>query len=281
MRQSFLNHIRTSNIDGSNKAESYIRAIDKLGAIIGSNHPVLGGCLDIWRVDSEDKLHELYEFTKAQQQMGEAGLFKGTDSPSYWRNGFYSSAVKAYAQFVALRHREYQMLTAFESTSDGAFLTSKLVSIEFNCEPLFLDDMIAVSSREGRDVIGLVKSRQNQDVFRKMILDIYNGSCCVTGLTVPEVLRSSHIIPWAENSETRMNPENGLCLSATYDAAFDKHLISFDEDYRMILAPSLDEYCENRAFQESFKKKKGCKMALPSKFFPSQEFLANHREHLK
>lgn len=68
-------------------------------------------------------------------------------------------------------------------------------------------------------------------------IDIYEYRCCLTGIEVPEVLRASHIIPWSGSKNTCLNPENGLCLSASYDAAFDKHLITFDEDYRLVLIP--------------------------------------------
>ena len=29
---------------------------------------------------------------------------------------------------------------------------------------------------------------------------------------------ASHIVEWAKDKANRLNPENGLCLSATYDA---------------------------------------------------------------
>jgi putative restriction endonuclease len=77
-----------------------------------------------------------------------------------------------------------------------------------------------------------------------------------------------------------MNLSNGLCLSATYDAAFDRHLISLDEDYRLIFAPSLKDYYTNNAFKEQFEKLHGKRIAMPTKFLPSQELLAKHREHL-
>jgi putative restriction endonuclease len=45
---------------------------------------------------------------------------------------------------------------------------------------------------------------------------------------------------------------SGFYLSASYDAAFDKHLISFEESYRMILSPALKDYYSIRAFQDYF-----------------------------
>lgn len=125
-----------------------------------------------------------------------------------------------------------------------------------------------------------VQVRQNQYVFRKMILTIYGGRCCLTGLSMQEVLRASHISAWAFDVKNRMNPENGLCLSATYDAAFDRHLISFDEDYRLIIAPCAKEHYTDDAFKEHFVKFEGRKIAMPVKFLPSQDLLSMHREHL-
>ena len=57
------------------------------------------------------------------------------------------------------------------------------------------------------------------------VLHDFRGKCCVTGLNIPQTLHASHIVAWASDKTNSMNPENVLCLSATYDAAFDKHII--------------------------------------------------------
>ena len=74
-----------------------------------------------------------------------------------------------------------------------------------------------------------------------------------------------------------MNPENGLCLSATYDAAFDKHLISFDEDYRMIVSKEIKEYYTNEITKAYFERYEGKQIALPSLYLPSKRLLEKHR----
>ena len=124
------------------------------------------------------------------------------------------------------------------------------------------------------------KHRLGQDMFRHMLLDIYKSKCCVCGLEIPEVLRASHIVPWSEREDTRLDPANGLCLSATYDAAFDKHLITFDEDYRLVLSPTLKDVYSSEAFKTHFLNYEGKKISLPSIFIPSQVFLEEHRERL-
>jgi hypothetical protein len=50
-------------------------------------------------------------------------------------------------------------------------------------------------------------------------------------------LRASHIKPWASsNNFERLDPANGLLLSAAYDAAFDALLVSFEDDGGIVLA---------------------------------------------
>jgi len=125
-----------------------------------------------------------------------------------------------------------------------------------------------------------VKTRVNQNFFRKMILTNYHSKCAVTGIDMPALLIASHIIPWAENKEERLNPANGICLSALYDKAFDQHLISFDEDYRMILSQNLKEQCTKDYYQTHFGKLEGQEMILPSRSIPSMEFLGWHRDNI-
>ncbi|MDQ1769958.1 HNH endonuclease [Labilibaculum sp. A4] len=122
-----------------------------------------------------------------------------------------------------------------------------------------------------------VKTRVNQNFFRKMILTNYHSKCAVTGIDLPQLLIASHIIPWAENEKERLNPENGICLSALYDKAFDQHLISFDEDYRMILSKNLKEHCTKTYYQNHFGKLEGQEMILPDRGLPSEVFLEWHR----
>ena len=85
---------------------------------------------------------------------------------------------------------------------------------------------------------------------------------------------------WADDKSHRMDPENGLCLSATYDAAFDKHLISFDDEYRMIVGKNIKEYYTNDVVKEYFDKFDGKQITLPKSFLPNKELLSKHRKSL-
>ncbi|MGV2389859.1 MAG UNVERIFIED_CONTAM: hypothetical protein LVR29_21185 [Microcystis novacekii LVE1205-3] len=59
------------------------------------------------------------------------------------------------------------------------------------------------------------KVRIGQNFFRKTILALYNYRCCITGNPIPLLLTASHILPWSQFPEQRLNPHNGLCLART------------------------------------------------------------------
>jgi hypothetical protein len=86
-----------------------------------------------------------------------------------------------------------------------------------------------------------VIARVGQDIFRQALMDYWNGTCPLTSITDPALLRASHIVPWAEceNDALRLNVYNGLLLSSLWDAAFDSGLISFFASGTPIVSPSL------------------------------------------
>jgi putative restriction endonuclease len=125
-----------------------------------------------------------------------------------------------------------------------------------------------------------VKTRLGQQFFRLSVLASYNSSCCITGNPVPELLVASHILPWGTYPEQRLNPQNGLCLAQTQDAAFDKGLITLDEEYRLVLSPYLRQYLPNDSLKRSFLDYEGKQIVMPEKFPPDAEFMRMHREEV-
>jgi len=89
----------------------------------------------------------------------------------------------------------------------------------------------------------LVVQRIGQDVFRDSLIDYWQGRCPLTGISDRALLRASHIIPWAEceTDAERLNVHNGLLLSALWDAAFDRALVTFDDEGRPEFSPKLGE----------------------------------------
>ena len=91
------------------------------------------------------------------------------------------------------------------------------------------------------EVERMVRQRRGQDIFRQSLMDWWDGRCAVTGIDQPELLRASHMKPWADcaNDAERLDVFNGLLLTADWDAAFDKGLVTFDDDGRARLASTL------------------------------------------
>lgn len=87
----------------------------------------------------------------------------------------------------------------------------------------------------------LTVQRVGQDLFRRALLDYWGGRCPLTGITDPDLLRASHMVPWAEceSDALRLDVHNGLLLSALWDAAFDAGLISFADDGTVLRSPDM------------------------------------------
>ena len=58
------------------------------------------------------------------------------------------------------------------------------------------------------------------------MLASYNATCCVSGLRHDKLVIASHIVPWCHDTHNRLNPQNGLCLSALHDRAYDQGLMT-------------------------------------------------------
>ena len=125
-----------------------------------------------------------------------------------------------------------------------------------------------------------LRVRTVQRFFRKAVLAAYQGRCCLTGNPVPELLIASHILPWSRFPEHRVNPSNGLCLSAHFDRAFDYGLIAFDPELKLVLSGYLKAYLPNDALIREFVPMEGTPLRMPEKFRPNADFLQEHRENI-
>lgn len=122
----------------------------------------------------------------------------------------------------------------------------------------------------------LTEQRIKQSFFRRAVLASYRGRCCMSGLSETRLLVASHIVPWKEDRANRLNPSNGLCLSAIHDRAFDQGLISLSDDWKVLLSEKLRKSDEH--FVEAvFKPLEGRSIELPHRFVPEQAFLQQHR----
>ncbi|MFA5628523.1 MAG: HNH endonuclease [Thiohalomonadaceae bacterium] len=123
------------------------------------------------------------------------------------------------------------------------------------------------------------KVRIGQSFFRRSVLSAYNYKCCITGLSVPNLLVASHIVPWRSDSSNRLNPRNGLSLSMLHDRAFDLGIITIKNDFTVKVSDFVN-YENDYFYQSALKSYDNRPIALPEKFTPFQEFLAYHRDNI-
>lgn len=92
-----------------------------------------------------------------------------------------------------------------------------------------------------RPIIEQVINRKFRDAaFRRHVRNAYNNTCAVTGLRLingggrPEV-QAAHIRPVEEDGPDTIR--NGLALTGTAHWLFDRGLLSFNDDYSILLSP--------------------------------------------
>ncbi|MFC5682069.1 HNH endonuclease [Flavobacterium sp. MAHUQ-51] len=166
----------------------------------------------------------------------------------------------------------------FNNQEELIFLSEKILAEKENStiENKYQNLLFDLKDLKGETVKREIKTRVNQSVFRQIVLANYNNKCAITGIDIPELLLASHIIPWSKNEEHRLNPENGICLSALYDKAFDKGILGINKNYTVILSTNLKKKKDTAFFKSYFAPIDNQKITTAVKYFPRVEFLEFH-----
>lgn len=105
------------------------------------------------------------------------------------------------------------------------------------------DDLLSIladSSKSETERLVEVAARLGQGKFRADLEQEFGNACAATRLTVSPVLRASHIVPWRDSDPVeRLDPKNGLLLSANLDALFDRYMITFRPNGELVVSNSL------------------------------------------
>lgn len=204
------------------------------------------------------KLSNFASFDPVLQQRGIKGMANAARADREIFEEFYTS----------------QEELAFESEKVLAQYEQQTIEQKYHLE---LPDLKYVA---GEERTSYVKTRVNQHFFREMVLSNYNSSCAITGISIPALLVASHIKPWAADQQQRLNPANGICLSALYDKAFDRGLLTIDTGYKVVLSQQVKEYSTKDFYSTHFGEVANQSILLPGKYLPNAEFLEWHRENI-
>jgi putative restriction endonuclease len=75
-----------------------------------------------------------------------------------------------------------------------------------------------------------VRTRLHQAYFRRDVLEVYRGHCCVCELQTRPLLQGAHIVPDAA-AEGVAAVQNGLSLCSLHHAAYDRNILRINPDY--------------------------------------------------
>lgn len=134
-----------------------------------------------------------------------------------------------------------RILASVEENAGGAVLAN--LKFRFGSAEADLQTDLRILDQEVETATtkdALVQARLGQGAFRRDLLSMWEGGCALTGCTIAEILRASHIRPWRESTNRqRLDPNNGLLLEATLDALFDRGLISFSDEGTILVRDSI------------------------------------------
>jgi len=195
--------------------------------------PQSDGSVTLASSDVEARLRVIADDAGFLVTVDDAGLARELATEGrYEQAGFQSFIARRPDNVVALIRRVWQLSRALPDAPLKRF-----------------EDALAHVGEEFRtEVEALVRRRIGQTEFRAGLLDYWQGRCAVTEIAQPELLRASHIKPWAhcDNNAERLDVYNGFLLTADWDAAFDAGLVSFDVNGATIFSPKLTDTARSR-----------------------------------
>lgn len=154
---------------------------------------------------------------------------------------------------------------------DNLAIDATNILAEYSNKPI-IDDISAFP--DGKDREQVVKRRIGQSFFRNMVLSAYNNRCCITGLSIINLLEASHIIGWAEDERNRTNPQNGLALNVLFHKAYDANYLGITPKYKIKVSSKLfDDNIADENTRNFISHYNNKSIILPNRFLPNTEFL--------
>lgn len=272
-KQGFIDFNTRLSPENSGKAPSYAMAINILDKVLQYQSVIdLHGqsLYDVRDTETIEAVLQLVGDEVKKMRRNEPNIFDygKPNQRSYPLKNFCSSALRSLKQYAQYEQEVVVADGIVAQERNPRTISTKLIA-HFDI------------TKEGEDKISLTRQRKGQDYFRRMILANYGGRCALTGIDIPQLLLASHIIPWADKShkKDRLNPSNGICLSALYDKAFDQGLITISpDDYSVVLSSVLRENETKEYFDKHFGIIIGRKLMMPTEYLPNRDFLAYHKD---
>jgi hypothetical protein len=215
------------------------------------------------------KLSNLASLDPVQRARGIKGLSGASKQDREMWNEFHSDLNQLGPESEQLLHDLF--------TSDNDREVDFLERDKVRLEP----SIILTPPRGPTETTASVRVRRGQQFFRQTVLNSYGVRCCISGINVPRLLVASHIKPWRDFPNDRLDPRNGLCLSSLHDAAFDAGLITLGKNLSIVLSKRLRRYFPQETLEQNFVPFEGKHISLPEKLAePDPKHLRYHREKI-
>lgn len=137
------------------------------------------------------------------------------------------------------------------------------------------------------EIRALIKQQDEEEIFirggifKREIPKIYNYTCCISGMRIDATAQVSlidacHIVPFSESYNDTIS--NGIALCPNLHRAFDRGLISIDEDYRVNVSDTFTEGESDYTIRKFDQKR----ISLPKDqgFWPDHENLNWHKSNI-
>lgn len=273
-RQGFLDFNTRLSPENSGKAASYVKAIEILDAVLRHQDEIDLGGQSLYNLSDTATIESVLDLVKDEVKKMKNSQscifdFGAPNQTSYPLKGFCSAALSSLIKYAEYEQQVVEADEIVAQEKDPRTISKKLIA-HFDL------------TKEGDDEVSQTKRRKGQSYFRHMILTNYGNRCALTGIDIPELLVASHIRPWRNSTPLqKLSPDNGICLSALYDKAFDEGFITFSpDDYSVLFSSALRDNEPKEYFDKHFGIIEGRKLMVPEEFKPNRDFLAYHRENI-
>jgi putative restriction endonuclease len=210
---------------------------------------------------------------------GRSGLSGASSADRALWSEFMTNPESVAAEMEAAYESATGDIAPIESTT-GATGSTNATGATGSASAQLTSNVVPLTSPADTEIERLIRTRRVQSFFRATVLTSYDTRCAITGLSEPQLLNASHIIPWSEDVRRRADPTNGICLNALFDRAFDRGLITFDADLRVVVSPHLQDIARNAPLACSLLEAHGRPLSLPARFTPDRDAVAWHCTHI-
>lgn len=194
---------------------------------------------ELWheRVARIDTFPEVIEFTViSQDQIRKERGYVNSKDIGYQLIREISLPLVTYISIMQLTDNTGNPIFYWKLFADFEAISDKREALVFTYGKRGEREDIPQSPKETTRQGEIRRARQGQGIYREKLLEEC-PFCPITMISDERLLIASHIKPWAvANNIERLDHKNGFMLSPLYDKLFDRGLMTFTEDRKIILS---------------------------------------------